>query len=90
MEHSFFFYSPVIHTSRRYRLSKLFNRIGSKHGYGRIRRDQREEERQQSQQSNGGGSFHGISSSAGLSAASGSIELFDSKNYAGPTTGKFF
>ena len=85
--YNFFSFFLFFFLHRRCRLSKLFNRIGSKHGYGRIRRDQREDERQQ-HQINGG--FHGVSSSARISAASGSIELFDSKNYAGPTTGKFF
>lgn len=97
-------FKPLVSKKRRYRLSKLFNRRGyaskgghggyymyggrghggRKNGYTRIHRDYKEEQKKKG--------LHGDFSlnQANVVTATGSIELFDSNNYCGPTTGYFF
>ena len=75
---------PNVGKSRRYRLAKLFNRGPMEQGYSRIRRDRREDERKRGLELLSGGV------TVRKETIPASIELFDSKNYFGPTTGKFF
>ena len=71
---------PIVGKSRRYRLSQLFNRSPRQQGYNRIRRDVKEENRKL-----------GLNMCLNQKqTAVEKVELFDSKNYFGPTTGRFF
>ena len=65
---------PILGQQRRLRLSKLFRRTG----YNRNMRDGSKKDGRRREESGGSG------------GSGGSIELFDSMNYFGPTTGKFF
>ena len=98
-------FKPLVNKRRRYRLSKLFNRRGyaskgghggyyggrghfggRKNGYTRIHRDYKEEQKKKGLH----GDFSLNQANVATATGTGSIELFDSNNYCGPTTGSFF
>ena len=74
---------PLVNKERRYRLSKLFN--GTKTSYTRIHRDYRNEQKKR-------GTIEGsLNHSLGIhNQMKKHAQLFDTNNYFGPTTGKFF